>query len=68
MIMITRGLGRSVMAAGVACIILYILLALRQPLTFDLSGTVNILFYAGIVALPLGIILLWTGEGKRRQE
>jgi uncharacterized membrane protein YtjA (UPF0391 family) len=64
----TRGLGRSVMAAGVACIILYILLALRSPFTFDLGGTANILFYTGIVALPLGLILLWTGKRKRRQE
>ncbi len=64
----TRGFGKSVMAAGVACIILYILLALRSPFTFDLGGTANILFYAGIVALPLGLILLWTGEMKSREE
>jgi hypothetical protein len=63
----TRGLGRSIMAAGVGCILLYLLLALRRPFTFD-TGAVNILFYAGIVALPLGLILLWTGEMKRRNK
>ncbi len=63
----TRGLGRSVMAAGVACIVLYILLALRRPSTFD-SGAANILFYVGVVALPLGLILLWTGVMRRRNE
>ena len=47
----TRGRGRSVMTAGVACIILYIRLALRQPPTFD-AGAANILFYAGVVAIP----------------
>ena len=63
----TRGLGRSVMAAGVACLLLYILLALRRPFTFD-SGTANILFYVGVVALPLGLILLWTGVIKQSNE
>jgi hypothetical protein len=63
----TRGLGRSVMAAGITCILLYILLALRRPSTFDL-GAGNILFYVGIVALSLGFILLWTGAMKRRNE
>lgn len=59
----TRGLGRTVMAAGAACILLYILLALRRPSTFD-SGAASILFYIGVVALPLGLILLWTGVMK----
>jgi uncharacterized membrane protein YtjA (UPF0391 family) len=63
----TRGAGRSVMAAGVACILLYILLALRRPFTFD-AGAANILFYVGVVALPLGLILLWTGVLKGRNE
>ncbi len=63
----TRGLGRSIMAAGVACILLYILLALRRPFTFD-TGVTNILFYTGVVALPLGVILLWTSAVKRRQQ
>ncbi len=63
----TRGLGRAIMAAGVACILLYILLALRSPFTFD-TGTANILFYTGVVALPLGVILRWTSAGKRRQQ
>jgi uncharacterized membrane protein YtjA (UPF0391 family) len=61
----TRGLGRSVMAAGVACILFYIMLALQRPSTFD-TGAGNILFYAGVVALPLGLILLWSGVMKQR--
>lgn len=63
----TRGPGRSVMAAGMACVLLYILLALRRPFTFE-AGAANILFYAGVVALPLGLALLWTGVLKRRDE
>jgi uncharacterized membrane protein YtjA (UPF0391 family) len=63
----TRGLGRLVMAAGMACILLYILLALRRPSTFDAGGA-NILFYVGVVALPLGLTLLWTGVLKRGNE
>jgi uncharacterized membrane protein YtjA (UPF0391 family) len=55
------------MAAGVACILLYILLGLRRPFTFD-SGAANILFYAGVVAIPLGLILLWTGALKRPRK
>lgn len=53
------------MFGGVACIVLYILLALRRPSTFDVGGFANLLFYTGIVALPLGIMLLWTSEAKR---
>jgi uncharacterized membrane protein YtjA (UPF0391 family) len=55
------------MAAGVACILFYILLALQRPFTFD-AGAGNILFYVGVVALPLGLVLLWTGVMKRRDE
>lgn len=59
----TRGLGRSIMAAGVMCLIIYALLALQgqSPLGVRVGG---ILFYVGVVAIPLGIILLWTGEMK----
>jgi hypothetical protein len=45
------------MAAGVACILLYILLAQRRPFRVD-ADAANILFYVGGVALPLGLILL----------
>ena len=59
----TRGLGRSIMAGGVLCLIIYGLLALQgqSPLGVRVGG---ILFYVGVVAIPLGIILLWTGEMK----
>lgn len=60
----TRGLGRSIMAGGVLCLIIYALLAMRgnDPLNVRVGG---ILFYVGVVAIPLGVILLWTGEMKR---
>ncbi|HEX8494570.1 MAG TPA: hypothetical protein VF658_17120 [Pyrinomonadaceae bacterium] len=60
----TRGLGRSIMAVGVLCLIIYALLALQgqSPLGVRVGG---ILFYVGVVAIPLGVILLWTGEMKR---
>ena len=60
----TRGLGRSIMAAGVACLIIYALLALHGSYPFNVRVG-GILFYIGVVAVPLGLILLWTGEMKR---
>ncbi len=63
--MTTRGIGRSLMAAGVVSLILYALLALRRPSTFDMNG-VTLLLYAGVVLIPLGALLLWTGEMKKR--
>lgn len=63
----TRSLGRSIMAASAVCIMFYILLALRQgQSTFDV-GAGNLLFYAGIVTFPLGVILLLMGEVKHRR-
>lgn len=63
----TRGLGRSIMAAGVLCLIIYALLSLNgsYPLNVRVGG---ILFYVGVVAVPLGVILLWTGEMKRPRK
>lgn len=60
----TRGLGRSIMAGGVVCVLTYALLAMRgaTPLNVRVGG---LLFYVGVVAIPLGVILLWTGEMKR---
>lgn len=60
----TRGLGRSIMAAGVVSLIIYALLALHGSYPFNVRVG-GLLFYIGIVALPLGVILLWTGETKR---
>jgi hypothetical protein len=57
----------SILAAGVVCLIFYSLLALRRPSTFDL-GIGNLLFYVGIILLPLGVILLLTGELKSRKK
>ena len=60
----TRGMGRSIMAGGVVCFIIYMLLTLgaQVPLNVGLAG---ILFYVGIVALPLGCVLFLFGEMKR---
>jgi hypothetical protein len=60
----TRNLGRVIMAGGVLCLIVYALLALQgqSPLGVRVGG---LLFYVGIVAVPLGVILLWTSEAKR---
>jgi uncharacterized membrane protein YtjA (UPF0391 family) len=63
----TRGLGRSIMAAGAACVMFYTVLAIWSVSTFNV-GAGNILFYVGVVTVPLGIILLLTGEMKRHRE
>ena len=55
----TRGMGRSIMAGGVVCFIIYMLLTLRGP-AVDLHWG-NILFYVGITALPLGALLFAFG-------
>jgi hypothetical protein len=51
------------MAGGVLCLIVYLLLALRQPTTFDM-GPGKLLLYAGLSVLPLGAIILWFGIMK----
>jgi xanthosine utilization system XapX-like protein len=51
------------MAAGVLCLIIYALLALNGSSPFNVRVG-GILFYVGVVAVPLGLILLWTGEMK----
>lgn len=57
----TKGLGRSIMAGGVVCLLIYALLAMRgaAPLNVRVGG---ILFYVGVVAIPFGAILWWMGE------
>ena len=60
----TRGMGRSIMAGGVVCFIIYALLNLRGPGgAHDALG--GILFYVGIVALCLGAILFLFGVMKK---
>jgi hypothetical protein len=54
------------MAGGVVCLIAYGLLAM-SPRAITLSARLGgLLFYVGVVAIPLGAILLWTGEMKGR--
>lgn len=60
----TRGMGRSIMAGGVVCFIIYMLLILRGPAPLNVQWG-GVLFYAGIVALPLGAVLFLFGEMKR---
>jgi hypothetical protein len=55
------------MAGGVLCLIVYMLLAVRRPATFD-AGPYNLLLYVGLVALPLGVILLWFGVMKDNKK
>lgn len=55
------------MAVGVASMLFYILLALRGLSVLEVRIG-NVLFYVGIVTLPLGAILLWTGEMKHHRE
>jgi hypothetical protein len=52
------------MAVGVLCLIIYALLALNGSYPFNVRVG-GILFYVGLVAVPLGLVLLWTGEMKR---
>jgi uncharacterized integral membrane protein len=60
----TRGMGRSIMVGGIVCLIIYMLLTLhgQAPLNVQWGG---ILFYIGVVALPLGAILFLFGAMKR---
>ena len=60
----TRGMGRSIMAGGVVCLIIYILLKLREPASNNVEWG-NLLLYVGIVALPLGAVLFIFGVMKR---
>jgi hypothetical protein len=60
----TRGMGRSIIAGGIVCLIINILLILRGPAPPNAQWG-GILFYVGIVALPLGAILFLFGEMKR---
>ena len=60
----TRGLGRSIMAGGVLCLIIYMLLTLRGPASNYVQWS-GLLFYVGIVALPLGAVLFLFGTMKR---
>lgn len=55
------------MAAGAVCIMFYTLLAIWSVSTFNV-GAGNLLFYVGVVILPLGVILLLMGEVKRRSQ
>ena len=60
----TRGMGRSIMAGGIVCLIIYMLFTLRGPAPVNVQWG-GILFYIGIVALSLGAILFLFGVMKR---
>lgn len=59
----TRGLGRSIMAGGVVCFIIFMMLSLGRAVSLN-DELGSLLFYIGIVALPLGGILFLLGEMK----
>jgi hypothetical protein len=52
------------MAGGVLCLIIYALLAMSGAASIN-TRFGGFLLYLGAVAIPLGLILLWTGEMKR---
>ena len=52
------------MAGGVVCLIIYVLLMPHGPASPNIQWG-GILFYIGIVALPLGAVLFLFGEMKR---
>jgi hypothetical protein len=56
----TRGLGRSIMAAAVACFFIFILLAMSGRF----QGGRSLLLYVTVVALALGAILFGFGIMK----
>ena len=60
----TRGMGRSIMAGGVVCLITYMLMTQSGPAPLNV-GLSSILFYVGIVALPLGLVLFLFGEMRQ---
>jgi hypothetical protein len=60
----TRGMGRSIMAGGMVCLIIYMLLTLRGPAANYIEWG-RLLFYVGVVALPLGAVLFLFGAMKR---
>ncbi|MGI9167780.1 MAG: hypothetical protein ACR2G5_15615 [Pyrinomonadaceae bacterium] len=51
-----KGAGRSLMAAGVVCIIIYVLAGLYGDSATALRVG-NLLFYIGIIAIILGVAL-----------
>lgn len=60
----TRGMGRSIMAGGVVCFIIFMMLSLGRAVSLN-EGLGSLLFYIGIIALPLGGILFLFGEMKQ---
>lgn len=51
-----KGVGRALMAAGVVCMIIYILAAL-SGLTTTTIRMGGVLFYIGLVALIVGLVV-----------
>lgn len=51
-----RGAGRALMAAGVVCMLFYILIALYS-VTPALRKFGSVMFYAGIAAIIVGVVV-----------
>ncbi len=56
-----RDLGWALMAAGIVCMLFYILMSMRglSPTSARVGG---ILFYAGIVGIAVGAVLRWSAR------
>lgn len=56
-----RDTGWALMAAGIVCMLFYILISLGglSPISVRVGGT---LFYVGIVSIVLGAILRWSAK------
>jgi hypothetical protein len=56
-----RDIGWALMAAGIVCILFYILISLRglSPTSMRVGGT---LFYVGIVGIAVGAVLRWSAK------
>ena len=58
-----RDLGWALMAAGIVCMLFYILLSLRglSPTSVRIGG---VLFYVGAVTIVAGAVLRWIARAK----
>ena len=56
-----RDLGWALMAAGIVCMLFYILISLGglSPASVRVGGT---LFYVGAIAIVVGVVLRWTSK------
>lgn len=58
-----RDLGWALMAAGIVCMLFYILISLGglSPASVRVG---SVLFYAGAIAIVVGAVLRWTAKAR----